>query len=107
MKIITNNTPREMVSFFDLPLKAQSDFDYIRDDDKHSYRFVSYKGNWYDVYDTQRISVTYGAPIGWAMVVKPDDPFSKWDSILSDSCFSGVLFKLCEDTAVICGGYTS
>lgn len=107
MKITTNNIPRELVSWFDLPVSAQSDFDYISEYDKYSYRFVSYRGAWYDVYDTQLLTVNNGSPMGWAMVVNPDDPLSKWDSIISETFFSGVIFKLSNDENVICGRYSS
>jgi len=109
MKITTNNIPRQMVSFYDLPLKAQSDFDYIDDGDKYSYRFVAYKGNFYDVYDTQRIAIDNGCNgrFDFCMLVSPDSILAKWHSVLSESFFSGVLFRLCENDTVICGGYTS
>jgi len=108
MKIISNNQKRELVSFFELPEKVQSDFDYVGDDDRYNYRFVNYKNAWYDVYDTQRISVDNNHPIGWAMVVQKDDPLSKWDSIVSESYFSGVLFRFVDDfDSVIVGRYFS
>ena len=110
MKITTNNKPRQMVSFFDLPLKAQSDFDYIEGDDKYPNRFVSYKGNFYDVYDTQRIEIdtgTNGRFMGHCVTCSPDSILAKWDSVISESAWSGMLFKLTEDDGVVCGSYTS
>ncbi len=108
MQIITNNKPRQMISFFDLPADKQSDFDYLSEDDKYTYRLVSYKGHYYDVHDTQRIDVsTSNAPMGWSMVVTPESPLAKFDSIISESYFSGVLFKLCSDDCVIVARYYS
>lgn len=106
MKIITNNIPRQLISFFDLPEKDQNDFDYVTDDARCEYRFTSYKGNYYDTYDTQRISVDHGQYMGWTMAVEKDSPLSKWDAVISESYFSGVLFKF-TDESVICARYYS
>ena len=103
MRVITNWAPRALVSLQDLPAKAQKDFDYIKSDDEYSPRLVQYRGAWYDVYDTQVIEKgDKQHPVGWAMRVHPDSPLAKFDSIISDSCFSGVLFKLVGDDEVIC-----
>ena len=56
MNIITNNRPRPMACFADLPAKVQADFDYVPLADHYSPRFVQYKGWWYDVYDSQNIT---------------------------------------------------
>lgn len=106
MKITTNNHPRELISFFDLPENARSDFDYVTDDAQYEFRFVSYKGNFYDTYDTQRISVDCGQYMGWTMAVEKDSPLSKWNAVISESYFSGVLFRFIDDS-VTCGSYTS
>lgn len=95
MQIITNNKPRPLVALADLPIKTQADFDYVLPDDG-SCRFVKYKGAWYDVYDSQNI----GRELGF-------DQFKGWHGIVSDSFFSGVLFKLCDDDQVIVGRYFS
>ena len=106
MKVITNNQAREMIPFDDLPLKVQADFDYVEGEDRFSYRFVSYRGCFYDVYDTQVINV---APTfsGFGCNVQKEDPLAKWHSVISESYFSGVVFKLANDESVICGSYTS
>ena len=52
MKIITNRIPRPLLPLTDLPEKARADFDYI--DDSYDFRFVQYKGVWYDVSDSTR-----------------------------------------------------
>lgn len=107
LKITTNNKPRELVSFFDLPEKAQSDFDYVEECDRYSARFVQYRKSWYDVHDTQMITVDNGRPMGWTMLVDKNDPMANWDSIVSETYFSGVLFKLVGNDDVICGRYCS
>jgi hypothetical protein len=94
MQIITNNQPRPMACFADLPAKVQADFDYVLLADHYSPRFVQYKGWWYDVYDSQSITRELGF-----------SQFAGWHGIVSDSFFSGVLFKLCDDDTVIVGRY--
>jgi hypothetical protein len=93
MIITTNNRPRPLACFADLPAKVQADFDYVENYDL-SYRFVQYKGWWYDVYDSQSITRELGF-----------DQFKGWHGIVSDSFFSGVLFKLCDDGEVVVGRY--
>lgn len=110
MKITTNNMPRELVTFHDIPKKARSDFDYVTDDAQFEYRFIQYKGNWYDTYDTQRLEVdtgTNGQFMGWTVSVEKDSPLSKWHAVISESYFSGVLFRFTGESMVICGGYSS
>lgn len=96
MQIITNNKPRPMLALADLPAKTQLDFDYVREEGSYSPRFVKYKGWWYDVYDSQNITHELGF-----------DQFKGWHGIVSDSFFSGVLFKLCDNDDVIVGRYFS
>jgi hypothetical protein len=103
MKIITNNHPRPLAWLAELPGKVRADFDYVGDD--FDARFVQYKGHWYDVHDTQAIRTVPGAPMGWAMVVAEDSPLADWDSIVSETFFSGVLFRLVGDDQVIVGQY--
>jgi hypothetical protein len=105
MNIITNNRPRPMACFADLPAKVQADFDYVLLADHYSPRFVQYKGEWYDVYDSQTIGpcprdTNVLGGLGFSQ-------FAGWHGIVSDSYFSGVLFKLCDDDTVIVGRYFS
>jgi hypothetical protein len=39
--------------------------------------------------------------MGWAMVVEKDSPLASWHGIVSDSFFSGVLFKFVNDDVVV------
>ena len=108
LTIITNNKPRELVSFLDLPVQDRKDFDYIEEDDEYSIRFVQYKGAWYDVHDAQFIAVRRtNRPMGWEVRVESEDPLARWDAIVSETFFSGVLFKFVDDEQVIVGRYMS
>lgn len=110
MEIITNWKPRELQCKAMMPAKAAADFDYTEDD--YEYRFVQYKSAWYDVFDTQRIDPAepdeYRTYMGWAIRVHPGSPLAHFDAIISDSYFSGVLFRYCaDDDTVVCGRYMS
>jgi hypothetical protein len=89
----------------DLPERAQADFDYIMGDDRYTARLVRYKGHWYDVHDTQAIHTRPGAPMGWAMVVAEASPLADWHSIISETYFSGIVFRLGADDTVVVGRY--
>jgi hypothetical protein len=90
MQIITNNQPRPLLALIDLPAKVQKDFDYVKEGAEFHPSFVQYKGEWYDVYDTDG---------------RVPDAFKGWHGIASDSYFSGVLFKFINDCDVIVGRY--
>ena len=96
MEIITNNKPRPMLALADLPRKAQKDFDYLNGEDAYSPRFVKYKGGYIDCFDMQSVTRELGF-----------DQFKGWDGIASDTFFSGVLVRLCDDEQVIVGRYFS
>lgn len=98
MKIITNRIPRPLVCLADLPEKARKDFDYL--DDPYAARLVQYKGVWYDVYDSTRCP---GAEAPEAT----RKAFAGWDGYISDSFFSGVLFKFADGDRVVVGQYFS
>ena len=108
MKITTNNQYRDLLPRAALPKKVLSDFAYVCSDEP---RFVHYRGEWYDALDTQVIEPHKGtvtSPMGWAMHVQPTDPLAKWHAIISDSFFSGVLFRFSYgNRRVKCGTYTS
>lgn len=93
MNIITNNHPRPLACILDLPEKVRAEFDYVENYDL-SYRFVQYLGHWYDVYDSQACGVGF-------------DQFKGWDGIVSETFFSGVLFRFADEDQVIVGRYFS
>jgi hypothetical protein len=110
MNITTNNQPRELVALCDLPAKDQADFDYIREEGEgNTPRLVRYKGAWYDVWDSQEIRIEgpRNGRMGWAHWVEPSSPLAKWGFIISESYFSGVLFRQVDPEYVICGRYYS
>ncbi len=109
MRIITNWQARPLLALNDLPDKARADFDYIDSDDGFSPRFVCYRGQWIDCDDTQRIEPDTGKahPMGWAVRVHPGSPLCHFDSIISDSYFSGILVRFIDDESVIVGRYFS
>jgi hypothetical protein len=92
--IITNNKPRPLACLLDLPDNVRADFDYVAKDGDYTARFVRYLGCWYDVYDSQSITRELGF-----------DQFKGWDGIVSETFFSGVLFRLVGDDEVIVGRY--
>jgi len=105
MKITTDNKPRKLVALFEID--KQEDFDYIKGDDAYTPRFVKYKGTWYDTHDTQGIIVGDGGLAGWNMKVSTESPLAEWNSIASDSFFSGLLFHFVGEDEVIVGRYMS
>lgn len=92
--ITTNNQPRLLVPYDDMPPNARRDHDYIRDSERFDNRFFQYKGVWYDAYEFQRCSHI--------------EELSDWDGYQPDSFFSGTLIKyLHENEEVIAGWYCS
>jgi hypothetical protein len=101
LTIRSNYHVRELVSYADLPDDAKPDFDYmltsdiITEDDLYTPRFVLYLGSWYDTSDTD------GSWNGMPAV------FRGWHTYISDSFFSGVLFRFpdFDDDTVVIGRY--
>ena len=97
MKIKTNNVPRLLLSFFDLPVREQNEYDYLKVIERYDNRFVRYKGSFYDVFDSQ---TTHGLPI--------DSPLKSWDSFIGESYFSGVVFRFVDfNDKIVVGSYAS
>ena len=97
MQIITNWKFREIQCLADLPKKAAADFDYIDAEEHYSPRMVHYRNAWYDTHDAQHITQRHAG-----------DPTGHFDAVVSESYFSGVLFKFgadCEN--VLCARYWS
>lgn len=101
--IKTNNHARELLCWYELPAGIGPEwFDYVTGEDQYSARFVNYRGSWYDVNDTDN-----GFGSGMPAV------FAGWDSYVSDSFFSGVVFRFpCIDgrtdyESVVVGRYYS
>lgn len=96
MRIITNNVPRRLHLLAALPTSVQQEFFYISIDDDDTPRMVLYKNVWYDVLDSQ---TPHGLPA--------DSPLHQWDGFISDSFFSGIVFKFADDDNIVCGRFVA
>ena len=90
MNIITNRIPRPLQCLYDLPPAAAKDFGYLTEDEAYDCRLVQYKGVWYDVWDSIPVMLESDAT---------RHAFAGWDGYISDSFFSGVLFKFADESA--------
>ena len=89
MKIKTNNQPRENLTWRQLTPAEQKEFDYF--DPSQIGQFFKYKGNIYDISEAMRI-----------------EGVGDWQGCYSETAFSGVLIKLCNNgDSVIVGSYYS
>lgn len=86
--IKTNNVPRYTIDAIELTPKERKEFDYIDWEavDKgecFSSTFFRYKGTLYDLSE-------FAAFVNFLW---DGHPFNKWDGIISDTFFSGILIK--------------
>ena len=90
MTIITNNHPRDLLSFSDFSEPAQNqlrrDFDWLADIEIQD-GFFSYRGSTYHLSEFMRD----GCPDGW-------------DGVAADSYFSGVVVRLSPDCEAVTVG---
>lgn len=101
LTIKTNNQPRELLARFELPAKAQEDFDYMTDDDACSPRIVKYRGQYYDVNEFTRTPHDEVARQNL-------NSLANWDGYQSDSYFSGIVLRYVDDCErVVVGTYYS
>ena len=100
--IITNNHKREVLDAWQLTLSDRAEFDYLdwpaieRGED--SATFLRYRGRLYDLNDTEPGPGSSGMPA----------QLGGWDAYVSDSFFSGVVFRYVhddDDYTVIAGRY--
>lgn len=97
IRIITNNTPRPILSGFELTKKERKEFDYIDWNKVNSGEadpeFFRYKGN---VYSTDE----------FMSIEERDRPlFFDWHGYKAETFFSGILIKLVGDDYVVVGRY--
>jgi hypothetical protein len=98
LRIKTNNVPHDILNWYDLTPKEQKEFDYIQEEDRDGSQFVRYRKWVYDLHDVERIND----------YAQHEPLFKKWHGIISDSFFSGVVFRYVEDfERVVCGTYLS
>ena len=77
LTVITNNKPRELVTWHELPASARGWFDYLDEDQRYDARLFNYRGSWYDANE---------------FTIAPAD-MRPWEGISRDSFFSGVLIR--------------
>ena len=73
MKIVTNNCPRTILSWYDLTPAEQKEFDYLEDGEGSFFR---YKGWVYNLEEAMRIEGVAG-----------------WQGYYGETAFSGVLIR--------------
>src|SRR5690606_15213267 len=105
--IITNNQPRDLISWYDLTEKEQADFDYVEDGQFSGFR---YKGQVYDLGEFVRIlsrsQQNNGYYNSFAHTCDDGDVMLQWSGVQSETYFSGVLVKYTSDfESVIVGRY--
>ena len=93
LKLITNNKPRRVLSWYDLTSKEQLEFDYLTSNDRElDASFARYRGWVYDLGEFMRT---------------PDD-LKPFHGYISDTFFSGVLCRFVNHgDSVIMGRYYS
>ena len=99
-RIITNNVPRLITDAYELTADERKEFDYLNweaiDNGRDSASFVRYKGELYDL----------GEFVAWDNPASPTR--AGWDAYRSDSFFSGLVVRYCEDhDYVVVGLYLS
>lgn len=105
LRIISNYHERDILYWYDLTEKEQSEFDWIEDSDTldvDSAEFFRYRGEVYYLSDFVPINnPQYGSG--------NNSPFPDyWQAYSSDSFFSGLLVRYSEDySAVVVGLYLS
>ncbi len=97
MNVITNNKPRMLLMWEELPEGiGESEFDYVEDGDRYEPRFFNYRGAWYDAFEFECV---YDRPCFAALR-------GKWTAVYTDSFFSGIVLRwLDEFESVIVGTY--
>lgn len=106
MEIKTNHKPRPIIYGFELSPAERAEFDYLDDDRLDNASFFRYKGEVYDIGEFVRIEKVRSNPF----TVVPSDDDSQlfnWHGTQSDSYFSGLVIKYCDDNDyIIVGRYT-
>lgn len=95
MQITTNNKPRELIYGYQLTAKQCQDFDYLgeyQSDDMQMAQFIRYREELYYLGDFVRIEKA-GKRTNAFTYTDQDGTLSKWDGILTDSYFSGIVIK--------------
>ena len=99
MNITTNNVPREIVCFHDIPAKYQELFDYLSEDEKWDYRLFVYRGEYYDYYEFDYTNPEYPA---YRELHKLG-----WHGIQTQSAFDAVVIKYCDNGETLIVGHAN
>ena len=103
--VTTNGHARELLAYAELTDKERADFDYITEDESWDYRFARYRGSVIDVSDMQAITVS-PASLSFGVNVAPESPLAAWHGLASDSYWSGIVVRYCDDNEyVVIGCY--
>lgn len=100
LRITTNHVPRPVIDAWELTATERGEFDYLDWDGisegRDSASFVRYRGELYDLGEFE-------------VWTNPESPMREgWDGFRSDSFFSGLVIRWCDDyESVVVGRYTS
>ncbi len=102
LTVKTNHVPRPVIYWYELTETEQKEFDYLDSDEKRdSASFFRYKGYVYDLGEFSYIDHCLHMPQCFS-------DLKNWQGYLSDSYFSGIVIKYCQDYEyVIAGTYFS
>ena len=98
MNVITNNKPRMLLMWAELPPRVgDSEFYYVEDGDRHEPRFFRYRGAWYDAFEFEYI---YNQPCYASLR-------DKWVAVQTTSYFTGVVIRWHREfESVVVGRYS-
>ena len=97
MNVITNNKPRMLLMWAELPEGiGESEFDYVDDADRYDPRFFKYRGAWYDAFEFEYIyEQSCYAPLR-----------GKWVAVQTTSYFTGIVVRWHREfESVVVGRY--
>lgn len=90
IEVTSNYQARELLCFYDLPKKWQKEFDYIKEEEeKFDARFFHYRGWFYDTHEFMRLETD--------MMPAPYRMPNYWHGYQSDSFWSGIVLRYCND----------
>jgi len=98
LTITTNNVPRDLLYWHELSDAERLELDYIDNGDERGADFFRYRGNIYDTQEFVRIELASKRTNPFCLgVYEEDSPLLNWHGYQSDSMFSGIVVRYCED----------